>query len=65
MADEQEQQIRDNISAPKRVQGDAGSVEQHALKDQIEADRYLASKAAARRKGPGVRIAKMVPPGSA
>ena len=25
---------------PKRVKGDAGEVEQHGLKDLIEADRY-------------------------
>jgi hypothetical protein len=57
--------ITENAKNPKRAQGDAGSVEQHSLKDQIEADRYLASKAAAKSKSLGVKASKMVPPGSA
>lgn len=56
--------IKENAQGPKRAQGDAGSVEQHDLKDQIEADRYLSSKEAA-RKGLGVRMTKVVPPGGA
>lgn len=59
-----EQTIRENASGPARVQGDAGSVEQHSLTEQIEADRYLASKQAA-TKGLGVRMVKVVPPGAA
>lgn len=55
--------IKENAQGPKRAQGDAGSVEQHDLKDQIEADRYLASKEAA-QKGLGVRMTKVVPPGA-
>jgi len=38
-------------------------MEQHSLKDQIEADRYLASKEAAKR-GLGVKRSKLVPPGA-
>jgi ABC-type sugar transport system substrate-binding protein len=34
------------------------------LRDQIEADRYLASKAAARSGRRGFRLAKIVPPGA-
>ena len=45
------------------VRGDEGAVEQHSLMDQIEADRYLASKKAA-KKGLGVRLVKLVPPGA-
>lgn len=63
MADDLEQSIRDNAQGPKRAQGDAGSVEQHDLASQIEADRYLASKQAA-KKGLGVRMTKVVPPGT-
>lgn len=55
--------IRENAAGPKRAQGDSGSVEQHDLKDQIEADRYLSSKEAA-KKGLGVRMTKVVPPGA-
>ena len=60
-----EQSIRENAAAPRRASGDSGSVEQHALSDQIAADRYLASKQAARSKGLGIRIAKLSPPGGA
>ena len=58
-------QIRDNAAGPKRATGDSGSVEQHPLNDQIAADRYLASKKAARSRGLGIRMSKLVPPGSA
>lgn len=57
--------IRDNASNPKSAKGDSASVEQHSLSDQIEADRYLASRKAAGGKGLGVKISKMVPPGAA
>jgi len=59
-----DQAIRDNGAGPAKAAGDSGSVEQHPLKDQIEADRYLASKAAARKPGLGIKFAKIVPPGS-
>ncbi|MDP1660768.1 MAG: hypothetical protein Q8L55_02535 [Phycisphaerales bacterium] len=59
-----EQAIRDNAAGPAKAAGDSGSVEQHSLKDQIEADRYLASKNAARKPGLGIKFAKIVPPGS-
>lgn len=59
-----EQAIRDNAAGPAKAAGDSGSVEQHSLKDQIEADRYLASKDAARKPGLGIKFAKIVPPGS-
>ena len=59
-----EQSIRDNAAGPAKAAGDSGSVEQHSLKDQIEADRYLASKNAARKPGLGIKFAKIVPPGS-
>lgn len=63
MADTVEEALRENAQGPKRAQGDSGSVEQHDLKDQIEADRYLASNEAA-KKGLGVRMTKVVPPGA-
>ncbi len=59
-----EQAIRDNAAGPAKAAGDSGSVEQHPLKDQIEADRYLASKDAARKPGLRIKFAKIVPPGS-
>jgi len=65
MADEIDKTIEENAKGPKRATGDSGSVEQHSLDDQIAADRYLASKKAARSKGLGIRLSKLVPPGSA
>lgn len=65
MAENLDTQIRDNASGPKKATGDSGSVDQHSLNDQIAADRYLASKAAVRSKGLGIRLSKLVPPGSA
>jgi len=56
--------LREAARQPAKASVDGQSVEQHPLKDQIEADRYLASKAAARKPGLGIKFAKIVPPGS-
>lgn len=64
MAETVEDAIRGNAEGPKRAQGDSGSVEQHSLKDQIEADRYLTSKQAVQDPKRGLRFTKLVPPGS-
>ncbi len=64
MADDLEQAIRDNASGPAKAAGDTGSVEQHKLPDQIAADRFLASKEAAKSKSRGLRFNKLVPPGA-
>lgn len=64
MADELETAIRENAEGPAKASGDAGSVEQHRLTEQIEADRYLASKEAAKSKQRGLRFNKLVPPGA-
>ena len=63
MADELDTSIRDNASGPRKASGDSGSVEQHDLKDQIEADRYLNSKQAV-KNGLGIRKSKLIPPGA-
>ena len=64
MAKELDDTIRDNAQGPSEVSGDSGSMKQHSLKDQIEADRYLNSKQASRSKNLGIRTAKLVPPGA-
>ena len=64
MAEDLDNTIRENAQGPKRAAGDSGSVEQHSLTEQIEADRYLASKEAAKSKGLGIRMSKLVPPGA-
>jgi hypothetical protein len=65
MPESLEDKIRENAEGPAKAAGDAGSVEQHKLTDQIEADKYLASKKAAKSKSRGLRFNKVVPPGTA
>jgi len=62
--DNLEQAIRDNAQGPARAQGDSGSVQQHPLPDQIDADRYLCSKKAVKSKGLGLRITRLIPSGA-
>ena len=64
MAETLDNTIRDNAAGPKKASGDAGSVEQHSVADQIAADKYLESKKAARVKGLGVKVAKISPGGT-
>lgn len=59
-----EDAMLENAAGPKKVSGDAGSVEQHPLSDQIELDRHLASKKAARGPGLGLRTKKISPDGT-
>ncbi|MDZ4683602.1 MAG: hypothetical protein SH850_00850 [Planctomycetaceae bacterium] len=64
MPDELDDAIRENAQGPAKAAGDSGSVEQHKLPDQIAADKYLASKEAAKSKMRGLRFNKLVPPGA-
>jgi hypothetical protein len=64
MADDLEDTIRQNAQGPARAQGDAGSVEQHSLADQIEADKYLAAKDAIKKPTRGLRFNTFIPPGT-
>jgi hypothetical protein len=64
VADDLEQKIRDNAAGPAKVAGDAGSVEQHSLLEQIAADKHLAAKEAVKKKNRGLRFSKLVPPGA-
>ena len=63
MAEPLDDVIRENAKGPKRAKGDSGEVEQHGLKDQIDADRYLRSRDAA-RVGLGIKRTRVIPPGS-
>jgi hypothetical protein len=56
--------IRESAQGPAKATGDAGSVEQHKLTDQIEASRFLGAKEAAAAKNRGLRFSKLVPPGA-
>jgi len=64
MAEDLEQTIRENAEGPAEAQGDSGRVKQHSLADQIAVDRYLEGKKAARKKGLGVALKKLIPPGA-
>jgi hypothetical protein len=64
MADDLKDTIRENAQGPAKAAGDSGSMEQHKLSDQIAADKYLASKDAAKSKRRGLVFNKLVPPGA-
>jgi len=49
---------------PAKVTGDAGSVENHKLSDLIEYDRYMRSKDAASSAKRGLRITRLIMPGT-
>jgi hypothetical protein len=63
MPDETEDQILENALKPKSASGDGGSVEQFSIDEQIKAANYKESKTAARR-GLGIRVVKLIPPGA-
>ena len=58
-------EIETNAQGPKQVTVDGIVMQEHSLPDQIEADRYLASKAASRAPRRGLVMTKMSPPGTA
>ncbi len=64
MAENLEDNIRENAQGPAKVNGDAGSVEQHKLSEQIAADKHLASKEAVTQPKRGLRFNKLIPPGA-
>jgi hypothetical protein len=63
-AGELDDAIKENAQGPAKASGDSGSVEQHPLKDQVEAAKHLASKDAVKQKHRGLRFSKLVPPGA-
>lgn len=56
--------IEDVANGPKKISGDAGSSEEHSLKELIEADRYLATKTAAAAGGTGLTFFRVIPDGT-
>ena len=65
MADPLDDTIKQNAEGPRRASGDAGSIEQHGIEEQIAADKYLESKKAMRNKGMGIKLIKLTPGGTA
>lgn len=57
------EEIEELATAPKRTQGDEGSIEEKPIDEVIKADQYIAAKAAA---GPpyGIRVARFKYPGT-
>ena len=64
MADDLSDAIQQNAEGPHSASGDAGSMQQHSLPDQIAADKHLASKRAMGRKNLGLTRVKIIPPGA-
>ena len=65
MADDLKDAIKDNASGPKQASADGVSTQQHSLKDQIEADKYLAGKTAvSANPAKGFTRVKIVSPGT-
>jgi hypothetical protein len=62
MAENMDDTIRESAQNPAKASGDAGSVEQHKLTEQIAAAKFLASKDATAKKNRGLRFNKLVPP---
>jgi len=54
-----EDSIRQNAAGPKSAEVDGQKVEQHSLPDQIEADKYLASKKAVKSRTSGLKFSKL------
>lgn len=64
MSSELDEKIERNAIAPKKVKEDNREVEQHDLKDQIAAAKYLAAKTAKTKKHKGLYFSKAKFPGS-
>jgi len=64
MTETLENTIHDNALGPKSASGDAGSIEQHSLPDQIAADKHIESKKAMGGKGLGIKLLKISPSGA-
>ncbi len=57
-------QIATNALAPRRADSDGVTAEQHSIPDQIKADQYAAACAAVQNPLGGLRITRMVQPGT-
>lgn len=64
MAEDLDNAIRQNAEGPKQASVDGVSTQQHALADQIEADKYLAAKSARANPAKAFARVKIVPPGT-
>jgi hypothetical protein len=66
MAEDLTNTIKQNAQGPESASADGVQVKQHNLRDQIEADKYLAGRDAVRRNpAKAFTRIKIVPPGTA
>ena len=65
MPEELEDAIKENAAGSESAEVDGVRVRQHPLRDQIEADKYLAGKAAMANPAAALRRVKLVNPGTA
>jgi len=59
-----EKSIKENAVGPKSAESDGQKVEQHSIADKIEADRYLNSKQAMKKRNLGLKVIRIIPPGA-
>lgn len=65
MADDLKDAIKQNAEGPESASTDGVQVKQHNLRDQIEADKYLAGKdAVSTNPAKAFTRVKIIPPGS-
>jgi hypothetical protein len=64
VADELVETIEELAQNPKKIVGDAGTVEEHAVADLIKAQQFLDARAAASRPHGGLRFTRLLPPGA-
>jgi hypothetical protein len=64
MSDEIRDKISEVAQGPAAVRTDAGEVTAQDIESMIAADKYLAAKAAMSRANRGLRINKLLPPGT-
>ena len=64
MSDELANKIDTVAQGPASVRTDAGEVVAQSIPDMIEADKYLAARAAQAAGNRGLRFNKLIPPGT-
>lgn len=64
MAEDLSETINDAAQEPRTVEVDGQRVTQHPIKDLIAAENYRLSKVAATKPALGIRLGRMIPPGS-
>jgi hypothetical protein len=65
MPDDLDDKILENAQKPAKAAGDAGSVDQHPLSEQLAVSKHFAAKEAVKQKNRGLKFNKLSPPGTA